>query len=373
MSRTDATARTGAAPEEPPATGPADGPGVVIDGADRPAIRVATPDAATPDAATSDVATPDAATPDAATSDVATSDAAASGGAPASTPPGGAMPDAGASGAPARARPVAGTWRLLRSELGLTFRRPRNLVLLALLAVVPVVIGVVLRAMGGGGPSIIAQAAGNGLMLTFGAMSVVAQLHLPLAVAVVAGDAVAGEAGTGTLRYLLTAPAGRTRLLLVKFADIAVYAAAACAVVTAAALLTGLALFPAGPVTLLSGTTISFADGLLRVLAVTGYAAVGMAAFGAVGLAVSTLTEAPIGAVAATVGAVVCSNIFGLIPQLEPVRPYLITSWWGEFDGVLRDPVAVDTMTQGLLVFAAYIAVFGTVAWARFTGRDITG
>jgi len=42
-------------------------------------------------------------------------------------------------------------------------------------------------------------------------------LFLPMAVAVVAGDAVSGEANTGTLRYLLTVPVGRTRLLAVKF------------------------------------------------------------------------------------------------------------------------------------------------------------
>jgi hypothetical protein len=37
-------------------------------------------------------------------------------------------------------------------------------------------------------------------------------------VAVVAGDSMAGEAGYGTLRYLLAVPAGRVRLLTVKYA-----------------------------------------------------------------------------------------------------------------------------------------------------------
>jgi ABC-2 type transport system permease protein len=273
-----------------------------------------------------------------------------------------------------RRGPVRAAVRLLRSELGLTFRRPRNIAMLVVLAFVPVLLGIVLRVVGSDGeaPSIITQVAGNGLMLTFASLTLLVELLLPLAVAVVAGDSIAGEANGGTLRYLLTAPAGRTRLLVVKFANVAVFALAACSVVAVAALVTGFALFPVGPVTLLSGTTVPLADGLLRVLVVTGYSAAGMAALGAVGLAVSTLTEVPIGAVAATVVTVVFSHVFSLIPQLEAVRPYLLTSWWGAFDGALRDPVASDVMTQGLLVFAAYAVVFGSIAWGRFSGRDIT-
>ncbi|WP_248959174.1 ABC transporter permease [Sphaerisporangium perillae] len=279
-----------------------------------------------------------------------------------------------ATGVPVRPSAPRAAVRLLASELGLTFRKPRNIAMLIVLACVPVLLGVVLRVVGGDNdaPSLITQVAGNGLMLTFAAMTLLVELLLPLAVAVVAGDAIAGEAGGGTLRYLLTAPAGRTRLLAVKFANVSVFALVACSVVAAAALITGFALFPVGPVTLLSGSTISIADGLLRILIVTGYAAAGMAALGAVGLAVSTLTEVPIGAVAATVVGVVFSHVLSVIPQLEPVRPYLLTSWWSSFDGALRDPVATDVMTQGLLVFAAYTVICGSLAWARFSSRDIT-
>ncbi|MFC4530657.1 ABC transporter permease [Sphaerisporangium dianthi] len=288
---------------------------------------------------------------------------------------------AGAAGAPEGARPARpsrarAALRLLGSELGLTFRKPRNIAMLAVLACVPAVLGVVLRAFGGEldgeAPSLITQVAGNGLMLTFAALSLLLVMLLPLAIAVVAGDAIAGEAGGGTLRYLLTAPAGRTRLLAVKFANITVFALVATSVVAAGALITGFVLFPVGPITLLSGSTISIGEGLLRVLIVTGYTAAGLAALGAVALAVSTLTEVPIGAIAATVVAVVFSHVLGAIPQLAPAQPYFLTSWWASFDGALRDPVATDVMTQGLLVYAAYILVALSIAWARFTSRDIT-
>ncbi|MFC6087106.1 ABC transporter permease [Sphaerisporangium aureirubrum] len=264
--------------------------------------------------------------------------------------------------------------RLLGSELGLTFRRPRNIVLIALVTCVPVILGVVLRTVGGDedAPSFVSAVAGNGLMLTFASMLMLVQLLLPLTVAVVAGDTVAGEASMGTLRYLLTAPAGRTRLLLLKFANVSIFAFVCCALVAAAALITGFALFPVGPVPLLSGGTISVFEGLLRVGVVVLYVTAGMAAFGAFGLAISTLTDVPIAAVAASVVTVVFSQVMTLVPQLEVIRPYLLPSWWGSFDGALRDPVATDVLGQGLLVFAAYILVFGSIAWSRFTSRDIT-
>jgi ABC-2 type transport system permease protein len=272
---------------------------------------------------------------------------------------------------------VAGFTRLLGSELGLTFRRPRNLAMLGVLAAVPVLIGVVLRIMTGdaaegGAEDILAMVAGNGLALAFASLFVLTPLLLPVSVAVVAGDAIAGEASLGTLRYLLTAPAGRTRLLAVKYVNVVIFSFAVTAVVAVSAMVTGSLLFPVGPITLLSGSTISIAEGLLRILIVIGYVGVGMAALGAISLALSTLTEAPIGAIATTVVLVVVAQVLSSIPQLSALQPYLLTSWWGSFDGVLREPMAVEEIRRGLLAFGAYILIFGSIAWARFGSRDVT-
>ena len=56
----------------------------------------------------------------------------------------------------------------------------------------------------------------NGALFPLAALAIVLPLFLPIAVAVVAGDSIAGEAQAGTLRYLLARPAGRTRLLVAK-------------------------------------------------------------------------------------------------------------------------------------------------------------
>ena len=277
-------------------------------------------------------------------------------------------------------RNPARAWlRLFGAELRLVFGRRRNLLLLAVTVVFPVVIGIALRVaaphpQGGNGPGVafFNQLAGNGVFLTFIALSTLLILVLPVVVAVVAGDSVAGEAGYGTLRYLLAVPAGRTRLLAVKFAAIVVFGLAATVIVSAVSLVVGAALFPVGPVTLLSGTTVPLAEGLLRVLFVTLYVAAAMAALGAIGLAISTLTEHAIGAIATIAILVVTSEVVDQVPQLAAIGPYLPTHWWLSFDSILRAPVDTSTLLKGLLSFGVYAVLFGSFAWARFTSADVT-
>jgi len=301
-----------------------------------------------------------------------------------SAPRGDVPAGAGGVALAAHPRPRNGvlTWlRLLRSELRLMFRRWRNLALLGVLVVLPVILGVGLRISmphggggGGDGPgaSFFAQLAGNGVFLSFLALTILLTLVLPLVVAVVSGDSIAGEAGLGTLRYLLTVPAGRTRLLFVKYVAVVIFGLAACLLVSAVSLIMGAILFPIGPVTLLSGTTVSLADGLLRLLFVTLYVAAGMAALAAIGLAISTLTEHPIGAIAAVLVLAVASEVADNVAQFAVIHPYLPTHFWLSFDSLLRVPVDSTALLHGLLSFGVYIVIFCSIAWARFTSGDVT-
>jgi len=274
---------------------------------------------------------------------------------------------------------VRGNLRFFLNELRLVFFRRRNQLLLAVVALFPLVMGIGLKAAAphpeggnGAGVAFFNQLAGNGVFLTFIALTLLLILVLPVVVAVVSGDSVAGEAGYGTLRYLLAVPAGRTRLLIVKYLAIVTWATAATFIVAVVALLAGVVLFPVGPVTLLSGTTVSLAAGLLRVLLVTLYVCAAMAAVGAIGLAISTFTEHAIGAIAAVIILIVASEIVDQIPQFAAVAPYLPTHWWNMFDSLLRAPVDTTTLWHGLASFAVYSAVFCLIAWARFTSGDVT-
>jgi ABC-2 type transport system permease protein len=267
------------------------------------------------------------------------------------------------------------------------FRRRRNQLLLLVVFGFPFLIGIGLKIAspqdngggggggGAGGPNLSAffnQLAGNGVFLTLIALQALLLLVLPLVVAVVAGDSVAGEAGYGTLRYLLTRPAGRTRTLSVKYLSIVTYGLVATFIIAITSLLLGVILFPVGPVTLLSGTTVSLAAGLVRVLWVALYIAAAMASVGAIGLAISTLTEHAIGAIAAIMVLLVTSEVADTVPQFSAIAPYLPTHWWNSFDAVLRTPMDTTILWHGLLSFAIYAVIFCAVALAKFTTSDVT-
>jgi len=275
-------------------------------------------------------------------------------------------------GNPPRARVST---RFLRSELKIIFGRRRNIAGLGVLAVVPVILAVSVRVSApgqGGGPAFISAITGNGLFVAFGALALELPLFLPLAVSAISGDSVAGEANLGTLRYLLAIPAGRTRLLVIKYAAIVIFALAATVLVALVGSIMGLALFGGGDMTLLSGTQASLGDGVWRLGLSSLYLAAQFSALGAIGLFVSTLTEQPIGATIAIVLVNVMMFILDSISQLDWLHPWLLTHWWTAFGDLLRDPMATESIQRGLITALVYASVFWLAAWARLSTKDIS-
>jgi ABC-2 type transport system permease protein len=254
------------------------------------------------------------------------------------------------------------------------FRRRRNIALLTILALVPILIAIAVKVSGNNHPNgtIFGGITDNGLFAALASFLVVSPLFLPLMISVVAGDAIAGEANTGTLRYLLTVPVGRSRLLAVKLAAIVIWCATCVLAVATTGVLAGVVLFPSGRLTLLSGRTVSFVDGLGRLLLVAGYVAVTAVTVGAIGLFVSTMTEVPIAAMAATLTLTIVSEVADAVPQLGPVHGWLPSHYWLRWIDLLRDPMYTTNVITGLLVTLAYVALFVSLAWARFGGKDVT-
>ncbi|MEU7340637.1 ABC transporter permease [Streptomyces sp. NPDC007074] len=303
-----------------------------------------------------------------------------SGGAPPGPAGGAQVPGSGT--AAVRTPRVLWTFGLLGSELLTTFRRWRTLALLGVLAAVPVLIGVAIRietrdgssagGEGGGGPAFIAQVTNNGLFLVFTALAATLPFFLPMAIGVVAGDALAGEANAGTLRYLLVAPAGRTRLLLTKYATTMAFCVVATVVVAVSALAVGALLFPLGELTTISGTRISLGEGLGRAFLIALVVAASLIGVAALGLFVSTLTNSGIAAMATTVGLLITVQILDQIPQLHALQPYFFSHYWLSFADLMRDPVYWDDIVRNLGLQGLYAVVFGSAAWARFSAKDIT-
>jgi len=287
-------------------------------------------------------------------------------------------PAAAPAAAPVSVAHRRGAWaRLMRSELRLVFGRRRNQVLLAGLAAVPLLLGTVLlvtqdSALGGQGPGFVGRVTGNGLFLVVAALFLCLPFLLPLTIGIASGDAVAGEASAGTLRYLLTVPVSRTRLLGVKALGALAFAGAAVLAIAVVAFLTGAAYFGLDDMALLSGSTIPLGTGIGRMAGVVVYVALSMTGLVAVGLFLSTLTEVPVGAMAATVVVAIVSAVLDTLPQLSAIHGGLLTHHWLDFAEFLRVEVGWDVLAQGLAVQGAWVVVFGALAWARFTTADVS-
>lgn len=275
-------------------------------------------------------------------------------------------------GIPRRARVST---RFLRSELKIIFGRRRNIAGLGVLAAVPVILAVSIRLSSSGQtgePNFIGAITGNGLFVAFAALALELPLFLPLAVSAISGDSIAGEANLGTLRYLLAIPAGRTRLLVIKYIAIVIFALIATLLVALVGVVLGLSLFGGGDMTLLSGTQTSMADGVWRLLLSSLYLAAQFSALGAIGLFISSLTEQPIGATIAVLLVNVLMFILDQISQLDWLHPWLLIHWWTAFGDLVRDPIATESIQRGLVTAAIYAGVFWLAAWARLSTKDIS-
>ncbi|MFJ6170686.1 ABC transporter permease [Curtobacterium sp. NPDC092190] len=270
-------------------------------------------------------------------------------------------------------RPVR-PFALLGSELALLFRRRRTWAMLGALALVPVLIAIAVRLTtdgDSGGPAFLGDITNNGLFVAFTALTVSIPLFLPLTVGVVSGDTVAGEASHGTIRYLLVAPTGRLRFILVKYVATVAFCLAATFLVVLVGAAIGALLFPIGPVTLLSGTQVGGWSYAGRALLLALYVALSMLGLAAIGLFASTLTTVPVGAMAATVVLAGVSQVLDQLPQLDRLHPFLFSHLWLGFGDLLRDPIAFDSFGANALLQLGWVAVFGALAYGRFATKDV--
>jgi len=265
---------------------------------------------------------------------------------------------------------------LMLSELQVMFTRRRTWAMLAAIALIPILLALAVflssdRLAPGEGPPFVDRVTQNGLFTGFAAMLLATPLFLPLTVAVVSGDTIAGEAGQGTLRYLLIAPVGRFRLLIVKYLGTLAFVIVGTVTLMIAGALIGALLFPTGPVTLLSGDVIGLGESFGRMGLVALYVTVSLMGMLAVGLFISTLTTVPVGAMTGVLVASGVSQILGNLPQLSVIHPWLFTEYWLSFADMLRAPIEWGNFQANLVLQLGYVALFGALAYGRFSSKDI--
>jgi ABC-2 type transport system permease protein len=279
---------------------------------------------------------------------------------------------------------------MIRVELVKLVRKPRSWVSLALLCGLPAVVAVFvavthLAPPPGQGPTLLSAVLSSGSLYPAAALAIVLPVFLPVAVAVVAGDSIAGEASSGTLRYLLARPVGRTRLLVAKLVTLVVYTLAAVVLVVVTAYVTGVLLFgtqpvavtPGGPATgtaatTLSGTAMTPADIALRTLGAMSFIAVSMLGVGAIALFLSTVTDSSLGAALGALAVLITSGVLVTLNAAAAVSPYLPTRYWLAWIDFFRDPIVWRNIERGYAVQGVYVLVFLAAAWAHFATKDIT-
>jgi ABC-2 type transport system permease protein len=264
----------------------------------------------------------------------------------------------------------------LASELVVMFTRRRTWAMLAAIALIPILLGLAVylsadRLAPGEGPPFVDRVTQNGLFTGFAAMLLAMPLFLPLTVSVVSGDTIAGEAGLGTLRYLLISPVGRLRLLIVKYLGTVAFVLAGTLTLMIAGALTGWLLFPVGPVTLLSGDVIGLGESIWRMVLVALYVTVSMLGMLAVGLFISTLTTVPVGAMTAVLITSGVSQILDNLPQVSVIHEWLFTHYWLDFADILRQPIELGSFGANALLQLGYVALFGALTYGRFASKDI--
>jgi ABC-2 type transport system permease protein len=302
-------------------------------------------------------------------------------------------------------------------ELRKLVRRPRTWISMALICGLPFAVAVFIAVTHlapppGQSSAFLSAVLNQGALFPAAALAIVLPVFLPVAVAVVAGESIAGEANAGTLRYLLVRPVGRTRLLVAKLISITTYVLLAVLLVTITAYATGVFLLgpsrasavgqpppgtgstgiPPGSVgsvgggtaggggavqaggatTSLSGTPLTTLQLLERIAGAMAFITVSMLGVAVIALFLSTITDSALGAAMGSLAALVASEVLVTLNAATVVQPYLPTRYWLAWVDFFRDPIFWRNIQRGFAIQAVYVAVFLAASWANFATKDIT-
>ena len=307
---------------------------------------------------------------------------------------------------------------MIKVELVKLMRRPRTWISVVLTCALPFVVAVFITVTHlvpppGQGSAFLSAVLQDGALYPAAALALVLPVFLPVAVAVVAGDSIAGEATGGTLRYLLARPVGRTRLLVAKLVSVIVYVLLTVLAVTFTAYATGVFLLgpsraaavgqppggaagvpgvsgggaaggglagqaptagqaAGGAVTSLSGAPLSLLQLTERIAGAIAFITVSMLGVAAVALFLSTVTDSALGSALGALAALVASEVLVTLNAATVIQPYLPTRYWLAWIDFFRQPVFWRDIERGFGIQAVYVVVFLAAAWANFSTKDIT-
>jgi ABC-2 type transport system permease protein len=266
-------------------------------------------------------------------------------------------------------------------ELRKMLRSRRTWVTIAVIDFLPSLVAVLLSVTDlaprpGTGPAFLSAVLADGALFPLAAIAIILPLFLPAAVAITAGETIAGEAQQGTLRYVLIRPVGRTRLLVAKLVSVMAFVLLTLLVVAVTAYVLGIVLLghqdTSSVTTTFSGTQLTTSQLVERTGLALAYALLSMLGVAAVALFLSTVVRSPLAAAMGTLALLIGSTLLLTLDASDSLRPYLVTRYWLAFVDLFRDPILWHDVVHGVLLQAGYVVVFLGAAWANFVTKDIT-
>ncbi|MFC7549726.1 ABC transporter permease [Plantactinospora sp. GCM10030261] len=226
----------------------------------------------------------------------------------------------------------------------------------------------------GGGEfgSLLDLATSGGLNFALFCLLVSSTFLIVVVVALFCGDTVASEASWGSLRYLLAVPVPRARLLTVKLVVALAYSLLALLLLTGTALLAGTLRYGWEPLRSTVAAQIPAGEGMLRLLAILGYLSVVLLVVAGLAFLLSVSTDAALGAVGGAVLLWILSSILDQITALGVIRDFLPTHYSRAWLGLLSTPMQTDDVVRGCISAVAYATLFWSLAYWRFTRKDVT-
>jgi ABC-2 type transport system permease protein len=287
--------------------------------------------------------------------------------------------------------------QLLRIELYKIFKRPRTYIAFAVITAIILLLQIALKSdreeyvgilMSGMGGDFDAPADDilNGYSVCFVILNLLL-VHVPILVALIAGDMISGEANMGTLRLLAAKPVSRSRLLQVKFIAAAIYTFILLVWVALLALGVSVLLFGTNEVFVTRGSEInimSSGDILWRYAAAFAFAALGLITVASLAFMLSAFADNSIGPIVATVCVIIVFTILSQvqIPFYDTVERWLFTThmlgWKGFFYVKAEEGVTIPGSVENLpaiiksgLILLDYSALFLFIAVWYFKKKNI--
>jgi len=276
-------------------------------------------------------------------------------------------------------------WTILQIELYKIFKRPRTYISFAAIAAIVILIQLALYLDGEKYLKFMLQGVEtsfdfdgkilHGYLICFIILQTLL-IHVPLLIALVGGDMIAGEANMGTLRLLISKPVSRTTLLLSKFAATMAYTLLLLLWMAFLSLVMSIIVFGTGDLMIMKSEEIIIlksGDVLWRYFAAFGFAAIAMTTVAALSFFLSLFAENAIGPIVTTMSVVIVCTILTTmdLPLFALIKPFLFTSHMLGWKGFFDDPINYPGVLRSAGILLIHIVGFVGGGILIFNRKDV--